>query len=445
MRTIQKFINAFAFLIALVFCSAAAAGTAKPIIFIQKWQTSQGVPVYFVKTSQIPIIDIDVIFTAGSAYDGENWGLAQLVANTLAEGTAKHNADQIAVAFENTGAQFSSDTDRDTTIVGMRSLSNTEFLTPALQTLAEVIGSANFPAKALDRTKQQTLSAIQQDEQDPSAVAMNAFYKALYSNQPYGHPVLGTTDKIKAIEKGAVQNFYKQYYVTENAKIVIVGDLERAGAEKIANDLMSNLPKGKVAPKLNEVQAGTESSTEAIDFPSQQTTILLGQLGIDRHNSQYFPLLVGNYLFGQMPLGSLLFQQVRNERGLVYGINSGFKLLTYRGPFFILMKTRSSAKDQALQVTRQVLGQYLTNGPTPEQLQLTKQNIINNFPLNLATNEDIQSALDQIAISQRPLDYLDTFRDNVANVSIDQVKQSFQQTLQPDKMLTIMVGPKTSS
>jgi len=434
MSIVQKSIN---FL--LLFCCFPCFAGVLPI---EKWETSQGVPVYFVSTPHIPIVDISVILNAGSAYDQNQWGLAQLVANSLNEGTKKHNADQLAVAFEKTGAQYNSQTDRDVTVVGMRSLSDAEFLQPALQTFTEVIGSANFPEDALNRVKSQTLSAIQQNEQDPSATAKNAFYKTLYGDQPYGHPVLGSSDTIKAMTRAQVENFYKQYYVTANAKIIIVGDLERNDAEKIANDLMSSLPKGKPAPNVAVARAAAVGSTEAVTFPSQQATVILGQLGIDRHSDQYFPLLVGNFLLGQMPLGSLLFQQVRNEQGLVYGIYSAFPLLTYRGPFAILFKTRSSEKDQALQITRQVLAQFLVNGPSPAQLQLAKEYIINNFPLNLTTNNDIESALQEIAINNRPLDYLDTFRDKVAAVNADQVKQAFQQTLSPDKMVTVSVGPK---
>ncbi len=428
----------------LLFCCLPCFSSS-PILPIEKWETSQGVPVYFVSTPHIPIVDISVILNAGSAYDQNQWGLAQLVANALDEGTKKHNADQLAVAFEKTGAQYSSQTDRDTTVISMRSLSDTEFLQPALQTFTEVIGSASFPEDAFNRVKSQTLSAIQQDQQDPSATAKNAFYKTLYGDQPYGHPVLGTRDTLKAITRTNVENFYKQYYITANAKIIIVGDLQRIDAEKIANNLMSSLPKGKPAPSLTVAKAAAEGSTEAVAFPSQQTTVILGQLGIDRHSNQYFPLLVGNFLLGQMPLGSMLFQQVRNERGLVYSIYSAFPMLTYRGPFAILFKTRSSEKDQAQQITRQVLAQFMINGPAPEQLQLAKQYIINNFPLNLATNEDIEGALQEIAVNNRPLNYLDTFRDNVAAVTADQIKQAFQQTLSPDKMVTVSVGPKTSS
>lgn len=444
MSIVQKYINFLLIFCCLLSISSVQAQT-KPILSIEKWETSQGVPVYFVSTPHVSIVDISVILKAGSAYDQNQWGLAQLVANAVNEGTKKHNADQLADAFEKKGAQYNSQTDRDVSVLSIRSLSDAEFLQPALQTFAEVISSPNFPENALSRVKSQTLSAIQQDEQDPSATAKNAFYKTLYGDQPYGHPVLGSSDTIKAITRANVENFYKQYYVTANAKIIIVGNLQRAEAEKIANDLMSSLPKGKPAANLGVAKAAAEGSVEAVAFPSEQSTVILGQLGMDRHSDQYFPLMVGNFLLGQMPLGSLLFQQVRNEQGLVYGIYSAFPLLTYRGPFAILFKTRSSEKDQALQITRQVLAQFLLNGPTPAQLQLAKQYIINNFPLNLATNENIEGVLQELAINDRPLDYLDTFRDKVSAVNADQIKQAFQQTLAPDKMVTVSVGPKTSS
>jgi zinc protease len=132
---------------------------------IQHWQTPQGVPVYFVQSADVPMVDVRVIFTAGSAYDQNQWGIASLTAGALNEGTKAHNADQIAEALEQTGAQYECDTDRDVTILGLRSLSDSQYLTPALKMFNEIISQANFPDSALSRLKQQTLAAIRQGQQ----------------------------------------------------------------------------------------------------------------------------------------------------------------------------------------------------------------------------------------------------------------------------------------
>ena len=231
-----------------------------------------------------------VIFTAGSAYDQNQWGIASLTAAALNEGTKAHNADQIADALELTGAQYECDTDRDVTILGLRSLSDSQYLTPALKMFNEILGQANFPDSALSRLKQQTLAAIRQEQQDPYEVAKNAFFSHLYPDQPYGHAILGNPSTVTAITRSQVQEFYQRFFNSSNAKIILVGNLQRPIAEQIAAQLMEVLPKGTPAPALAQAKNLTTSALYALKFPSQQTSIITGQLGIDRQNKRVFSL-----------------------------------------------------------------------------------------------------------------------------------------------------------
>lgn len=423
-----------------VLCGVYINSLAQPILAIQHWETSQGAPVYFVNTPELPMIDVQIIFTAGSAYDDGQWGIASLVAGTLDEGTKTHDANQIADSFDQVGAQYNNSTTRDVTIISLRSLSDPKYLTPALQMFNEVLSQATFPETAVARVKQQILSKLHEQQQNPTDVAANAFFENLYPNHPYGHPSLGAVQTVSAITATQAQTFYQRYYVSHNAKIVIVGNLDRLTAQKIAEQFMTSLPKGSPAAPLAMENKQPNDGLHALAYPFQQNTIVTGQLGIDRQSSQYFPLMVGNYLLGEMPLGSLLFQQVRNQRGLAYGINSSFVLMTYRGPFVIFLQTRTAEKNQALDVTQKVLSQFISQGPTSQQLQLAKENIVEHFPLDLATNEQIIDVLAQMAINQRPLDYLDTYRDKVNAVTVEQVKQAFQTLINPQKMLTVTVG-----
>lgn len=414
--------------------------TTKPIVDIQFWHTPQGVPVYFVQAPQIPMVDLQVIFTAGSAYDGEQWGIANITASMLNEGSQHHNADEIANAFDQAGAQYNSTTNRDASVISLRSLSAPQYLNPALKMFTEVLTQANFDPKALARVKQQVLSGIDEQQQNPSKVAANAFYQNLYENQAYAHPILGTNQTVTAINDSQVKNFYQTYLVSHNAKIVLVGDIDRKSAENITSELMNNLTPGSAAPVLEKINQNAPGRVKDIDFPSQQTTIITGQLGIDRKDPRYFPLIVGNYVLGQMPMSSLLFEQVRNQNGLAYDVYSTFSLMTYRGPFVIVLQTRSAEKTQTLELTQKILQQFVNTGPSEQQLQSAKQNIINSFPLELSTNSQISQELVDIALNDRPLDFLDHYRENVNAVTVDQIRQAFQDHIDTKNMLTVMVG-----
>lgn len=437
-RVIARLLGTLFYGICLI--ATAAPANKKPIIPIQQWQTPQGTPVYFVRTAGLPIVDIQVIFTAGSAYDSSRWGIASITAATLNEGTQQHNADQIAEAFDQAGAQYNNQTTRDVSIIALRSLSDPQYFNPALQIFKEILSQANFPDSALARIKQQTLTAIREQAQDPSAVGADTFYQNLYPNHPYGHATLGAAETVNALTKAQVQDFYRQYYVSRNAKLVLVGNLDRSQAEKIAEQLMGSLPVGTATAPLAMENTPAAAMIKSVVFPSQQTTIITGQLGIERQSPQFFPLTVGNYLLGQMPLNSLLFNHVRNQQGLVYDVYSSFILMTYRGPFIIMLQTRAAEKNRALDIAQQTLREFVTQGLDPQQLQAAKENMVNHFPLSLSTNEKITAMLVQMAINQRPLDYFDTYQASVNAVTAAQVKQAFQALINPDKLLTVAVG-----
>ncbi len=226
------------------------ASESTPLVNIQHWDTKNGAKVYFVRASEIPMLDIQVVFAAGSSYDGQAWGLASFTNSMLAEGTATQNADQIAAAFDRVGAQYPNGVDRDMAMLSLRSLTRPDFLKPALKAFADVLVGPTFPQKAFIRVKHQLLSNIEYNEQSPNVVASKAFYSAIYGTHPYSHPPEGTIKTINAITNDEVKSFYQKFYVANNANVVIVGDLTCKQAQGIAAQVIGALPTGKPVPVL---------------------------------------------------------------------------------------------------------------------------------------------------------------------------------------------------
>jgi len=410
------------------------------IVNIQYWQTANGAKVYFVDEPELPMLDIRVVFAAGSVRDGNQFGLAQLTNSMLDEGSTKLNADQIAAAFDDVGAQFLSDTNKDQAMVGLRTLTDPKYLDPAIKTFSTVISAPSFPEKAFKRVKQQTLSAIEQQKQSPGTVVSNAFYKALYPNQGYGHPELGTLNTIALLTVNDLKKFYQQYYVANNAIIAMIGNINRNTASKIATQISLGLVAGKEAPKLSPIKTTTTNETIHIIFPSQQTNIYLGQLGIEKNSPDFFPLLVGNYILGGGGLVSQLFNEVREQRGLAYDVQSAFVTLQDKGPFIIALQTRNDKAAHTIAIVNQLLANFMTNGPTEQQLTAAKKNIIGSFIVKLSSNAAIINNVVNIAFYKFPLSYLDTYRQKVDAVTIEQIKQAFNKTIHLNKMLTVTVG-----
>ncbi len=422
-----------------IFLIISIPAFAKPVLNIQHWVTKNGAEVLFVETHALHILDIQVTFNAGAAQDGKNFGVAQFTNAMLEEGTKTLTADKIANSFDKVGAAYQSDADRDMATISLRCLTKTKLLNPALDTFAMVLTDPAFAEQPFQRVQKQILSAIAEQQQQPMAIANNAFWKNLYGDSPYGHPVIGTKKSIQALTEKDLQSFYQKYYVANNAIVAIVGDVTLRQAKKIIGQIIGKLPKGTAAHKLSSIPKSS-AKAEHIKFPSAQTNIFIGQIGIARNSQDYFPLLVGNYILGQSPLTSELFQEVRNRRGLAYSISSGFIALQTEGPFYIVLQTRSEEAQKAINISLQTLSQFIDQGPSKNQLNAAKQSLIGHFPLQIASNDEILTILSLIGFYHLPLDYLDNYRTNISNVNLEQIQAAFKKHIQAQKMVIITVG-----
>lgn len=410
---------------------------------IQHWQTEKGTGVYLVETHELPMVDIQIIFDAGSGRDSDKPGLALLTNDLLSEGAGGLNAGEISSNFENLGAKFSNNASNDSASISLRVITEGDKVDQAVVNFKRVLTQPDFPEKAFERERNRTLTAIRQKQQSPGDLARDAFFKAIYGDHPYGVPPEGTEESLATITTKDIAAFHKKYYVAANAVVAIVGDVDRSRAEKIVNDLLADLPQGEKAPPLPEVQPLKEGKIIHIDHPSTQTHILVGQPGIKRDDPDLFPLYVGNNILGGSGMVSRLFEEIREKRGLTYGVYSYFVPMKQAGPFVAGLQTRNDQAQDALKLMMDQIKLYIDKGPTKKELDDAKKNITGGFPLRIDSNSDILAYLGVIAFYNLPLDYLDTYNDKVNSVTIKQIKEAFRRKLSPDKMVQVLVGPQS--
>lgn len=413
---------------------------AQAIPEIQNWHTANGVPVYFIAARELPMVDAQILFRAGSVRDGERPGLAQLTNGLLEEGAGDWSADTIADRLDQVGAQLATSSRRDSASVALRSLTDPRYLQPAVETVARLLKEPSFAPDAVERVRQQMLTALQERAQSPGAIAQDAFFKALYGDHPYGSPADGTPASLNAITRADIQDFHHRYYTAANAVVAIVGDLDRPAAEQLANALVGGLPKGEPIPPPPPVPPLAANPTIRIPHPSSQSHILIGQLGVSRADPDYYALYLGNHVLGGNGLVSQLSQEIREKRGLAYGAYSAFSPMRQTGPFLINLQTRNDQADTALQVAQTTLRQFSADGPDPQMLEEARQNITGGFALDLAGNGKLANYLGLIAFYGLPLDYLQTFIATMNGISLEQVKTAWQRHIQPDRQIVVIVG-----
>ena len=425
---------------AALFLFCAQTVRASPTIL--NWQTASGSPVWFVESSELPMVDVRMIFDAGAVREpaGRN-GLAALVNGLLDEGAGGLDATGISFEFERLGARYSAASGYDFASVSLRSLSDPALLGPALRNLRRVITEPAFPMKAVERQKQRLLIAIERKQQSPAEIARDAYQAAIYRDHPYAYPSDGTRESVAKLGRGDIVKFHRDNYSARNVRLVIVGDLDKEQAATLAEDLTEGLAQGRAPEPLPAVEPLARGETIRIEHPSSQVHILLGQPGLKRGDPDYFPLYVGNHILGGGGFVSRLYEEIREKRGLSYGAYSYFAPRREAGPFTASLQTRGGQEEQALQVMRETIRAFIEQGPTPEELEAAKKNISGGFPLRLDSNSKILGYVAMIAFYGLPLDYLDTFIEKVNAVTLEQIQDAFGRRLQLERFVTVMVGP----
>jgi zinc protease len=407
---------------------------------IQTWQSANGAKVLFVEAPEIEMVDVRMVFDAGSARDGDKPGVTSFTNNLLTEGAGEWNAYQIAQRMEGVGAQLETGSLRDMAWVSVRSLTDSKALASALETMAAVVAEPNFNEEDIQRQRQSILAGLVQDEQSPGSLGKKRLYQIVYGDHPYAGDPQGTAESVKAITREDLVATHQRLYVGKNALVAIVGAVDREQAESIANQITNGLEPGEAVAKLPPVKPLQKAIDEQIPFPSTQSHLYIGQPGIRRGDGDYFPLYVGNHILGGSGLVSLLSHEVRQKRGLSYSVYSYFLPMRQVGLFQMGLQTKNDQAGEALQVVRETLQRFIKEGPTAEELEAAKQNITGGFPLRIASNGKIVEYLAVIGFYDLPLDYLDSFTDKVAAVTREQIQDAFQRRIDPDRMVRVQVG-----
>lgn len=428
----------------LVVLLLVAASSAHATLKIQSWSLANGARVLFVENHSIPIVDISVEFDAGSRRDPQGKaGTASLTNAMLARGLREAGSEpamseaQISDALADTAAQRGGGTGADRAGATLRTLSSREERDTAVALLARILAQPSFPENFFARDKARMVSAIKEDETKPESIASKAFWRLLYGTHPYARQE--SVQSVEAISRDDLVAFHRTHYVVNRAVIAMIGDISRAEAETIAQQLTQRLPQGAPLPALPDVTAA-QGQEEGIAHPASQAHILIGTPALARTDADYFPLIVGNYILGGGGFVSRLMNEVREKRGLAYSVYSYFNPLAQPGPFQAGLQTKKEQADQALKVVRDTIAAYLRDGPTPRELQAAKDNLIGGFALRIDNNRKILDNIAMIGFYNLPLDYLDTWTAHVAKVTAADIKAAFNRKIDPNRLATVMVG-----
>ena len=428
----------------------AVSGYAVAAIPVQKWTLPNGATVFLVESPAIAMLDVQIDFDAGSRRDpSDKAGLASVTAGQAGKGVAAKSGmraldeNALGEAWADLGAQYGSSAGGDRLSFSLRTLTEPDLLAKAIALAARQIGEPAFAGSVWERDRQKVIANLKESYTRPATLAGRAYSQAVYGNHPYGYEP--TEASVGRISVADMQEFYASGVHACRARISMVGAVSRAQADAISQQLLARLPQTACAalpalPVVPEVAPLAQAMQKNIAFDAAQAQVLMGQPGYKRNDPAFFPLLLGNYILGGGGFVSRLQNEVREKRGLTYGASSNFSPGLHAGAFTVSLQTRPDQAAQALDVARSVVKDFVANGPTELEVKAAKDNLIGGFALLIDSNRKLLGNISNIAWNDLPLDYLDTWTQQVDKVTLQDIKTAMAAKLQPDKMVTIVLG-----
>lgn len=427
---------------------AAWVGVAQAAPAIEHWTRPDGARVYLVHTDALPMLDLRLEFDGGSRRDpATQAGLAAATAlmlgkGTLAWGVAPARDEQaLAEAWADLGAQWSATATLDRFSLALRTLTRPDVLQPAVALLAQQLAAPAFDDAIWQRERQRLVAAWQQAQAQPDARAQHLYAQAVYRGHPYGREA--TPQTWAAIDGAAMRAFWQRHARVCDARLTLVGAVSRPQADAVADTLLAGLAAHGCAPlqPMPEVEPLAQATQVREPFAgAAQAQILIGQPGVARRDPDHLALQLANHVVGGGGFTSRLMRELRERRGLTYGVYSYFLAGRHAGAWTVGMQTKPEQADQAVVLIHEVLQRFTREGPTEQELAEAKRSLVLGHALKLDTNRKIADQVAALAWNDLPLDELSTWPARVQALTREQVMQAWRRVIDPQRLVTVVVG-----
>ncbi len=402
--------------------------------------TTSGIRALLNEDHFLPIISIKIAFkNSGSAYDPKDKnGLSFLVSSLLKEGAGNLSDIQYNEILENLAINLEFSTDQDYLYVNIKTL--TKNLDKALELLNLSLTEANFEEKAIERIKNQTKALIIKQNKDPQYIAMHNVYKTIFENHPYANPITGNIKSINSINKQDLVLFTKNNFAKNNMVIAVSGDISSQILSQKLEKYLGNIQDKQSGQKtIGEVKYIDSDRQIKINYPNQQTLIVVASEGVLRKSKDFYPNYVANYILGGGEFQSRLMKELREKRGLVYSTNSALDLFNKAGLLISFASTRSEETKNSVKIIENTIQDLARGNITKQELEDAKQYLIDSFALKLITNSNFTDYLLVMQLEDLGIDFLQKRNDYIRQVTLDQINDSVIRLLNKKKVM-VLVG-----
>jgi zinc protease len=415
-----------------------AALPARAEIAIQEVTSPGGITAWLVEEHSIPFTALEIRFRGGTSLDPEGReGATYLMTGLLEEGAADRDAQAFAAAREDLAATFEFDASQDAVSVSSRFL--TENRDEAVALLRDALVTPRFDQDAVDRVRDQVLSGIRSDAQDPGAIGNAAFDAMAFPGHPYARQREGTVDSATALTRDDVVAAHLRAIARDRIYVAAVGDITPDALGVLLDRLLGDLP-ATGAPLPPSADYAATGGVTVVPFDTPQSVVLFGHEGIARDDPDFFAAFVANEILGGRGFGSRLMTEVREKRGLTYGIG------TYLGPMdaaALVMgqaATSNASAGEAVQVIRDEWARIASGDVTEAELADSKTYLTGSYPLRFDGNDTIARILVGMQMDDLPIDYAVTRNAEIEALTLDDIDRVARRIYRPDDLRFVVVG-----
>jgi zinc protease len=406
--------------------------------------TGQGLTVLHVRRDNLPMVVFKLLVRTGAAHEpGGREGLANLTAALLEEGTERRTSKEISDAIEFIGARYGASAGMDYTTLSLKVLRKD--LRKGFDIFSDVLLNPTFPEEEVARVKDLVKGSLRQREEDPSFLANRAFLKEVYGNHPYSRIVAGIPESVDAITRDDIASFHSEYYVPNNCILAVVGNISEQDLNSLLNRYLGRW-RGKPVPPLDVAPPERPSKKViAIDKDLTQANILVGHLGVERENPDYYALAVMNYILGGGGFSSRLMSSIRDEMGLAYDVHSFFSPGKVSGSFEVGVQTKNaSAKTVISEVLRQ-MRLIREEKVSSKELEDAKSFLIGSYPRKFDTMSKIAGFLIQVEFFGLGLEYIDNYPEIIRSVTEDDILRVAKEYITPENYVLVVVARQSEA
>jgi zinc protease len=423
-----------------ILVSVTLAGPAAHASDIVEVKLDNGVVAWLKHEPSIPIVAVSALWTgAGAAAEpaGKD-GRANMLAAMLDEGAGDLDSQAFQQTLDDNAVRLSFEAGRDSFSMSLQTLADNA--ADAFQLAGLALLQPRFDAAPLERMRAGTLNSISRDSRNPNAIAGRAFSAEVFGDDRYGRPVVGTSETVAALSANDLKAHLDDLLAQDNLVIGVVGDVTAEQLRPLLQAAFGALPKAARGAATSAIAPAANGQVKLIDHASPQTVFVFGLPGIKRNDPDYDVARVMNHMLGGGGFSSMLTEEIREKRGLTYGVYSYLRPMDRTGLWLGGLSTSNNKAAEALQILKSTITRFRDDGPSPDRLEKAKANINGAFPLRFTSNSAIARLL--VAIQRYDLgqDYLLTRSQRISAVSPDDIRRVAARMLDLDRLTVIAVG-----